>query len=162
MGAAAVAVIVLVLLAVAQRRPRWARPALIASRLIYGVWIVAGLAYFPAKAGWALRPVECEWTFDAALAVHSFSNVPHIILFAMFFPLTYAQLRGIRHALAWSAVACITMGFLVEIAQGISGVHHCRMRDLIPDATGILIGLLLVLAGRGAIAAWRSRKPVPS
>ena len=30
------------------------------------------------------------------------------------------------------ALAVYVMGFLVEIAEGATGIHHCRMRDLIP------------------------------
>lgn len=145
------------LAAVALRGTRFDRPALLASRITFGLFVVAGLAYFPYHAGWNLRPIECEWTFDVALAVHSLANVPHIVLFAIFFPLTYAQFRGVRGALAWSFAASFAMGFLVELAQGLTGVHHCRMRNLIPNAAGILIGALLVFAGRKAAALTRTR-----
>ncbi len=151
------AMIVVTLVAVALRGTRLGPPALLASRIAFGVFVVAGLAYFPYKAGWNLQPIECEWTFDAALAVHSMANVPHIVLFAIFFPLTYAQLPGIRRALAWSFAACLAMGFLVEIAQGLTGVHHCRMRNLIPNTAGALIGAVLVVAGRKAVALARAR-----
>lgn len=43
-------------------------------------------------------------------------------------------------AFAWPALASITMGVLGELAEGISGKGHCRLRDLIPDAVGIVLG----------------------
>ena len=56
------------------------------------------------------------------------------------------QLPGILRRAAWAAAAAMTMGLLVELAQGVTNHGHCRMRDLIPDATGTLIGLLAVAA----------------
>lgn len=46
---------------------------------------------------------------------------------------------------AWAGVACIIMGLLVELAEGVSGKGHCRLRDLIPDSAGIVIGAVIVL-----------------
>ncbi len=46
---------------------------------------------------------------------------------------------------AWAALATIAMGALVEVGQGVSGKGHCRLRDLIPDAAGVLLGSVLVL-----------------
>jgi len=40
------------------------------------------------------------------------------------------------------------LGFLVEIAEGATGIHHCRMRDLIPDMAGACIGAIAVLIVR--------------
>ncbi|MGH9459441.1 MAG: VanZ family protein [Thermoanaerobaculia bacterium] len=149
--------LVIVLVAVALRRTRWAAPALVASRTAYAAYIVLGLAYFPMKGGAGLSVPECQWTFGPALAVHSLTNYAHIILLAFFFLLTYAQLPNVRHAIALSFAACIVMGFLVEIAQGSSGEGNCRMRDLIPDTAGALAGALLVLGGRKVQALLSSR-----
>ena len=80
---------------------------------------------------------NCEWTFDRALAARSLTNYAHIVLFAVFFLLTCAQLPNVRKALAWSAGACFVMGLFVELAQGMTGAGHCRMRDLIPDSKKI-------------------------
>jgi hypothetical protein len=54
---------------------------------------------------------------------------------------------------AWAGVACIIMGLLVELAEGFSGKGHCRMRDLVPDSAGILLGAAIVLLWK------RLRKP---
>ena len=140
--------LVVALLGVAVGRTPWAESGLRLSRIAYGLFIVLGLLYFPEKAGFQVTSPICEWKFDLALAVHSLTNYRHIILFTFFFLLTYAQLPGVRGALIWSAAASMTMGLLVELAQGTTGEGHCRMRDLIPDAVGALAGATLVLAGR--------------
>ena len=65
----------------------------------------------------------------------------HIVLFVLFFLMTSAQFRMYHWpAFAWAALAAITMGVLVELAEGITGKGHCRLRDLIPDAVGIVLG----------------------
>jgi len=48
-------------------------------------------------------------------------------------------------AFAWAALASIAMGVLVEVDEGITNKGHCRLRDLIPDAMGILLGSVIVL-----------------
>lgn len=141
-------VVVMTLVAVSMRRSRWASLCLLASRCAYGVFVVLGLLYFPAKVGFRLPPFSCEWKFGFALAAHSLTNYPHIILFTLFFLLTYAQLPNVPRALVWSVAACMAMGFLVELAQGATGAGHCRMRDLVPDTVGALTGALLIAIGR--------------
>ena len=42
------------------------------------------------------------------------------------------------------------MGLFVELAEGISGEGHCRMRDLVPDAAGALLGAVYVLLWNAA------------
>lgn len=132
------------------RRTRWARPSLLASRCAYAALLVQAVLYFPAQSGFRIGPPVCQWTFGFALGVHSLQNYPHIVLFALFFLLTYAQLREVPRAMAWSAAACLAMGLFVELAQGATGAGNCRMRDLIPDAAGALIGAGLVAAARKA------------
>lgn len=115
-----------------------------------------GLLYFPAKAGFRLDPHPCQLTFDISLAVHSLTNYGHIVLFALFFLMASAQFRmSNRRAFAWAALATIVMGLLVEVAQGLTGEGNCRLRDLIPDALGILAGsgIALLLKRIG----WRPR-----
>jgi hypothetical protein len=130
-------------IAVALRRTRWSETALRASRWTYSIVFPLSLLYFPIKAG-GVRPVQCEWTFNASLALYSLRNFPHIIMVAVFFMLTVAQLPNVKHAMAWSFAACLVMGFLVEIAEGATGIHHCRMRDLIPDTAGACAGAIAV------------------
>ena len=134
-------------IALALRRTRWSDTALRASRWTYSIVFLLSLLYFPLKAG-GVRPLECEWTFSASLAVYSLGNIPHMVGFAIFFMLSVAQLPNVKHAIAWSFVASFAMGLLVEIAEGATGIHHCRMRDLIPDMAGACIGAIAVLIVR--------------
>lgn len=134
------------------RRTRWSHAALWASRLAYGTLVLQAPLYFLATGGFRVRPLVCEWTFGLALAKHSLTNYRHIVLFTVFFVLTYAQFRGARRSIVWSAAATVAVGLIVELAQGVSGAHHCRMRDLIPDSVGALAGAIVVLA---ATSAWR-------
>jgi hypothetical protein len=115
-------------------------------RWSYAAFIVLGLLYFPAKVGFRLAPQPCELAFDIPLAIHSLTNYAHIVLFALFFVMTSAQFRTLdRSTFAWAAAATIAMGVLVEAAEGATGQGHCRSRDLIPDAVGILVGFIIVL-----------------
>ena len=137
-------VAVVTCIALALRRTRWSETALRASRWTYSIVFPLSLLYFPVKAG-GVRPLECEWTFSASLAVYSLGNIPHMVGFAIFFMLSVAQLPNVKHAIAWSFLASFAMGLLVEIAEGATGIHHCKMRDLIPDMAGACIGATAVL-----------------
>ena len=114
-------------------------------RWAYVTFVILGLLYFPASVGFKINPQPCELIPNMALAIYSFGNYQHIVLFVLFFLMTSAQFRMSQWSgYAWAAAACIAMGILVEVAEGISGVHHCRLRDLIPDAAGIVIGAGIV------------------
>lgn len=141
------AAFLVMIVALAFRRGRWADLALQAGRWAYGFFVLLALLYFPSRSGFALVPLQCQWTFDLALARHSLTNYAHIVLFAMFFLLTYAQIPRVPRAAVWAAAVTLVMGLLVELAQGVTGQGNCRMRDLIPDAVGILVGLVLLAAG---------------
>ena len=114
-------------------------------RWAYVTFILLGLLYFPASVGFRLNPQPCELIPNMPLAFHSLTNYRHIVLFVLFFLMTSAQFRMSQwRGYVWAAVACIAMGLLVEFAQGISGNHHCRLRDLIPDAAGVVLGAGIV------------------
>ena len=82
-------------IALALRRTRWSETALRASRWTYAIVFPLSLLYFPLKAG-GVRPVECEWTFNASLAVYSLLNIQHLLGFAIFFMLSVAQLPNVK------------------------------------------------------------------
>ena len=115
-------------------------------RWAYVTFVILGLLYFPAGVGFRVNPQPCSFALNSALAVHSLGNYQHIILFVLFFFMSVAQF-GVDHwsGFCWAALAAITMGMLVEIAEGFAGNHDCRLRDLIPDSVGILIGATTVL-----------------
>ncbi|HEY9403993.1 MAG TPA: VanZ family protein [Pyrinomonadaceae bacterium] len=115
-------------------------------RWAYVTFAILGLLYFPASVGFRFDPRPCELTFGIPLAIHSLTNYAHIVLFTLFFLMTSAQLRMPGWpAFAWAALASFAMGALVELAQGLTGKGHCRSRDLIPDAVGILLGSVITL-----------------
>jgi hypothetical protein len=114
-------------------------------RWAYITFVLLGLLYFPASVGFRLNPQPCTLIPSIPLAVHSLTNYRHIVLFVLFFLMTSAQFRMTQWSgYAWAAVACIAMGLLVELAQAISGNGHCRLRDLIPDAAGVVLGAGIV------------------
>lgn len=123
--------------------------ALFRVRWGYAAFVALALFSFAARAGFHLAPRGCELLVGAQLALHSFRNYPHIVLFALFFLLSRIQLGG-RHAPLWALGATLAMGALVELAEGASGQGHCRLRDLLPDAAGGMLGWL-TLEGAGAL-----------
>lgn len=134
----------LVLAILAVRGSRWA----------YAAFVLMILLSFPAFTGFRVDPKPCELTFDLPLAVQSLSNYPHIILFAFFFLVTtkHFRLSG-WPSWGWSIGLTMAMGAAMEIAQGLSGNHHCKTVDLIPDFIGALLGLMIVtLSGTTARA----------
>jgi len=137
----------LVLAVLSLRGKRWA----------YVAFVVLGLLYFPAQVGFRLDPHPCELAFNWSLAVFSLTNYAHIVLFALFFVMTRAQLR-VRgwSRFAWAALATIVMGVLVEVAEGVTGKGHCRVRDLVPDGAGALLGQGLVFLWHGVRTLWKS------
>jgi len=125
--------------------------AFFGKRWAYVAFVVLGLLYFPLSVGFELNPRPCEWIFGPGLAVYSLTNVPHIVLMALFFVMTIAQFgyRLTWRTFGWSMLAVVVMGLLVELSEGVTGQHNCRMRDLIPDAAGGLLG-----AGLFYLAKW--------
>jgi VanZ family protein len=96
--------------------------------------------------GFRLDPQPCELAINIPLAIHSLTNYGHIVLFAWFFVMTRAQFRTTNwSAFAWAAMAATVMGVLIEIDEGVTGKGHCRLRDLIPNAVGVLLGTVIVL-----------------
>ena len=121
-------------------------------RWAYVAFVVLGLLYFPAKVGFQLDPHACELLVGPRLALFSLTNYAHIVQFAMFFIISCAQFTrpsvSTRTAFVRAALATIVMGALVELAEGVSGRGHCRLRDLLPDSAGVVLGATLVLLWR--------------
>jgi hypothetical protein len=137
-----------VLAILALRGVRWA----------YVAFILVGLLYFPAKVGFHLSPRACQLALDLPLARFSLTNYPHIVMFALFFVITSAQFRmDTRWAFLWAGLATLVMGALVEIGEGVTGRGNCRLRDLVPDCAGALLGAAIVFSWHRARAEFRSR-----
>lgn len=114
-------------------------------RWAYVTYIVVGLLYFPLLVGFRFHPHACQLALSPDLALMSLANWGHIVLFAIFFVMTMVQFgRRTPSAFAWSAVIVLAMGALVEIAEGATGARNCRLRDLVPDAAGAILGMVIV------------------
>jgi len=110
-------------------------------RFAYAAFVVVGLLYFPARVGFHLSPRACQVALDVPLALHSLTNYPHIILFTIFFVMSTRQfLASTGSTFLLAGLMTLVMGALVEAAEGITGRGNCRLRDLIPDSAGAVIG----------------------
>ena len=147
MWTAAVSVVFVVLAALAFSGFRWA----------YFVFIVLGVLYFPARVGFHLHPQPCEVALNLPLAAFSLTNYGHLIRFTIFFLMTCVQARRLspRAQFLIGLAAVVAMGIYVEAAEGITGEGHCRVRDLVPDLAGALIGAALWLPLR----RWSFQEP---
>lgn len=116
--------------------------ALRGARWAYAVFLLLGLFWIPGIAGFHLHRPDCEGFVSFKLALFSLTNYKHIFLFGMFFLMTRVQLGRTRHALLLALVATIAMGVLIELEEGATN-RHCRLRDLIPDTAGALIGAVV-------------------
>jgi VanZ family protein len=79
------------------------------------------------------------------LAVHSLTNYKHIFLFTMFAVMTLAQFgNDDRWRFLKLAAVALGMTVVVETEQALLGVGHCRVRDIVPNAAGTLIGACII------------------
>jgi VanZ family protein len=128
-------------------------------RFAYAAFIVLGVLWMPARASFRLAPRGCETAMSPALAIHSMTNYKHIFLFTMFAIMTLAQFGpDDKWRLMKLALAALGISIVVEAEQALLGVGHCRVRDLVPNAAGTLIGACLVEGFRAVRA--RRRKAV--
>lgn len=62
----------------------------------------------------------------------------------MFFIMTRRQIRKTGFTgFGWAALGTLAFGLVIELLEGITGEGNCRMRDLVPDFVGVLIGQLV-------------------
>ena len=131
-------------------------------RWAYAAFLIFALLYFPAQVGFELHPKSCELLVDARLAAFSFTNFPHIILFALFFVVSaihaIADASSMKSALVFAVIATLAMGVMLELAEGATGSGHCRLRDLLPDTAGLLLGAAAVWLGSIVLVAVRDSR----
>lgn len=93
----------------------------------------------------------------------SMTKMPHVILFGIFFLLTALQFDRLdRKAMAWSFLATVVLGLVVELEEGATRTGNCRITDVLPDAVGALIGMAVIalvagIAVRVRLAEWKRR-----
>ena len=114
-------------------------------RFAYVAFVVLGVLWMPARAAFRLAPRDCETAMSLGLALHSMTNYKHIVLFTMFAIMTLAQF-GPDDKWRFVKLAFIALGMtiVVEGEQALLGVGHCRVRDLVPNAAGGLVGACLI------------------
>lgn len=121
--------------------------AFLGKRWSYGVFVLLGVLFFPARVGFHFAPRPCEFAMTIPLALFSLKNWGHDVLFAIFFLMTAVQLRHHRilTRIGVSFAAVIAFGIYVELAEGLTGKGHCRLRDLLPDTAGGLLGAIVLV-----------------
>lgn len=127
------------------------------ARWAYVVFVILGLLYFPASMGFRLEPRACDLAVDLPLAIQSLSNYGHIVLHFLFFLMTTRQFRSSGwRSWGWAFALTTAMGIAVEIAEGLSGHHHCKAIDLIPNFIGTLLGLMVVVLASATLGRRRA------
>ena len=129
-------------------------------RFAYVAFVALGVLWMPARAAFRFAPEHCETAMSFALAIHSMTNYKHIVLFGMFAIMTLAQFDpDDRWRFVKLALIALGMTIAVEGEQALLGVGHCRVRDLVPNAAGTVIGACLI-EGIRWVRAHRGRAPV--
>lgn len=109
--------------------------------------MIVAVTRIPARTGFQMRLPACDTRLSLHNAQLSMTKVPHVVLFGFFFLLTALQFDRIgRRMLGWSFVATLGLGLLVEIEEGATRTGNCRLTDVLPDAAGALIGIVLIAA----------------
>jgi hypothetical protein len=118
--------------------------SLLGKKWAYIATIILGILFFPARVGFHFDIKPCEFSFNLPLAIYSLTNYKHIVLFAVFFIMTRRNIRtnGWK-GFGWAALATLLFGIIVELGEGVTGDGHCRIRDLVPDVAGVLLGQLI-------------------
>jgi hypothetical protein len=128
-------------------------------RWAYVAFVVLGLFYLPASVGFHLDPKRCDLAFNVPVLRQSLSNYSHIVLFSFYLFVTARQFRSVSwQSLGWCIGLTMAMGAAIEIAEGLSGQHHCKVSDLVPDFIGTMLGVMVVLIVRIIASAMRTRR----
>jgi hypothetical protein len=115
------------------------------ARWAYVAFVILALLFFPARAGFHFHPKPCECALNVDLALFALTKYGHLWRFAIFFLLTAVQARRyrLRAQLLIATAAVLAMGIYVEVAEGLTGIGNCRLRDLVPDMAGALAGAVV-------------------
>jgi hypothetical protein len=116
-------------------------------RWAYAAYMLHAILRIPSRTGFHLQAPVCDLRLTSDNFAASLTKVPHIVLFAVFFLLTVAQFDRVgRKAIAWSFLATVGMGVLIELEEGATRTGNCRMTDVAPDAWGALIAIAPLMA----------------
>ena len=116
-------------------------------RWAYGAYVLYGVLRIPSRTGFQLDVPVCDLRFTFENVVASLTKVPHVLLFGFLFLITVVQFDRVdRRSLAWSFLATVAMGALIEIEEGATRTGNCRMTDVAPDACGALVAMTVAIA----------------
>jgi len=118
--------------------------------------MLVGVSRIPARTNFHFLPLRCDNALTMSNVHASITKGPHVVLFALFFVLTAVQFDRIdRRSLSWSLAATLALGLLVELEEGWTRTGNCRLTDVLPDLTGGLLAMAVLIA---AAATWRHRR----
>ena len=111
------------------------------SRWAYCAFVLFAIGFLPARAGFQIQPLLCETQVSVAGALYSLQNWKHVLLCMIVALMTLAQFheRAAREVVV-AILATVSLGFVAELEQGFFRNGHCRMRDLVPDTAGAMLG----------------------
>jgi hypothetical protein len=122
--------------------------ALRGARWAYAVFVILAFVWIPARTGFQFHVPPCHMEFTRELTINSLLKYKHVSLWCAFFVMTWVQVRRNPNALLIAAIATMAVGILIEIEEGATGTGMCRATDLLPDATGALIGAIIAMFWR--------------
>ena len=141
------ALVMLALFVLALLRRRWA----------YVAFMVLAVLGIPLRAGFDVERPVCELTPTRVQVVESFGNTPHVIIFAVLFIVTAVQFRGsLWRRLGWTTLIALGFGILLELEQTLTRTGNCDLQDLVPNATGMLIGAVVIAMGYWIVGTRRA------
>lgn len=118
-------------------------------RWAYVVFLAIAVSSIPSRTGFHMVSPVCETVVTIQNAIFSLTNYKHILIFAVFFIITVVQFRPLTlRSIVLSMLITIAFGLILELEEGATRTQHCRMRDLVPDTVGALIGMAIALAPR--------------
>jgi VanZ family protein len=127
-------------------------------RRSWSLWVtflLAGALFLPAREGLAVAWAGCDLDLSATLLATAALNVPHLFLFGVLTAIALRVRRPGGRPLPVTAIVLLVVAFgaLLELEQGLFATGHCRARDLLPDA----LGLVVVLGGHALVQRHRRR-----
>jgi VanZ family protein len=115
-------------------------------RWVYAIYMLVAVTRIPARTGFQLHPPACDTRLTIENIGLSLTKIPHMVLFGIFFLLTVMQFDEIgRKSIAWSVLATLALGLLVEIEEGATRTGNCRITDVLPDLVGALLAAALLM-----------------
>ena len=113
---------------------------------LYGAYMLVATARIPARTSFHLTTPACDARLTIQNVALSMTKIPHMVLFGIFFLVTLVQFDRLeRRSFAWSLVATLFLGVLVELEEGATRTGNCRITDVLPDLSGALVAMGLVL-----------------